>query len=302
MGLPVPVGKARRSRPGHSRRAQLGAFLTFVVGLAAILGGLAIALVSRAQPDLGGGVRVAATEATTPVVAALRWPIDRLFDGGSAIGDYFRAVSRARELEATAAAGARATLRLARLEQENQRLRALLDLKTPVQRRVVTATVVGSTPASFVRSALIPAGQRDGVMPGQPVRAIDGLVGRVVEAGADSARILLITDPQSRVPVTLSRSGDAALAAGDADGRLLVRTIDADRNPFRPGDLLVTSGVGGTFAPDIPVAVVVELDSEGAIARPLARPERLREVVVETPYAAPPPPVATTGTAAADAS
>jgi len=226
MGLPVPVGKARRSRPGYSRRAQLGAFLTFVVGLAAILGGLAIALVSRGQPDMGGGVRVAATEATTPLVAALRWPIDRMLDGGSAIGDHFRAVSRARALEATAAAGARATLQLAQLEQENQRLRALLDLKAPAQRRVVTTTVVGSTPASFVRSALIPAGQRDGVMPGQPVRAIDGLVGRIVEAGADSARILLITDPQSRVPVTLSRSGDAALAAGDADGRLLVRTIE----------------------------------------------------------------------------
>ena len=299
MGLPVPVGKARRSRPGHSRRAQLGAFLTFVVGLAAILGGLAIALVSRAQPDLGSGFRVAATEVTTPVVAALRWPIDRLLDGGSVIRDHFRAVSRARELEATAAAGARATLRLARLEQENQRLRALLDLKAPVQQRVATATIVGSAPASFVRSALIPAGQDDGVMPGQPVRAIDGLVGRIVEAGANSARILLITDPQSRVPVTLSRSGEAALAAGDADGRLLVRTIDADRNPFRPGDLLVTSGVGGTFAPDIPVAVVVEVDSEGAIARPLARPERLREVVVETPYVTLPPPAGTAGTATA---
>jgi len=64
----------------------------------------------------------------------------------------------------------------------------------------------------------------------------------------------------------------------------------------------VTSGVGGTFAPDIPVAVIVELDSEGAIARPLARPERLREVVVETPYAVPlPSSTTTTGTAAAGA-
>jgi rod shape-determining protein MreC len=202
----------------------------------------------------------------------------------SLIDDYFGAVARARSLETAAAQGRRDVISLRLLEIENRRLKALMDMKSPTQHVVAYAAIVGSSPAAFTRTAVIAAGSNDGVAVGQPARNSDGLVGRVIEVGPNYARVLLLTDAQSRVPVTLARNGAAAIAAGDSHGLLEVRTIEADRNPFRTGDLLVTSGVGGTFAPDIPVAVITAVDGEGATARPITRPERLREVLVQTPY------------------
>jgi len=280
----VPLSNRRNHLLGHSRRAQMGVFLGFVTAVAAVAIGLLLALASRSNTQFAAPIRVVLTEITAPVGSALRWPIERVADGVSLVSDYFGAVDRARSLEAVAAQGRRDSISLRLLEIENRRLKALMDLKSPAQHVVAYAAIVGSSPAAFTRTAVIAAGTNDGIEIGQPARNVDGLVGRVIEVGPRYARVLLLTDAQSRVPVTLARNGAPAIAAGDSQGHLEIRTIEADRNPFRPGDLLVTSGVGGTFAPDIPVAVVTAVSSEGATARPIARPERLRSVLIQTPY------------------
>ena len=95
---------------------------------------------------------------------------------------------------------------------------------------------------------------RPGVAPGQPVRAPDGLIGRVLETGRWASRVLLITDGASNVPVRLVRDGTPALAVGRGDGTIELRTLEVGQNPFRRGDIFVTSGTGGIFPPDIPVA------------------------------------------------
>jgi rod shape-determining protein MreC len=280
----VPLSNRRKQSSGFSRRAQMSLFLGFVTAIAAVTIGLLLALISRSNSQLAAPARIVLTEVTAPVGLALRWPIERVADGVSLIDDYFGAVARARSLETAAAQGRRDVISLRLLEIENRRLKALMDMKSPTQHVVAYAAIVGSSPAAFTRTAVIAAGSNDGVAVGQPARNSDGLVGRVIEVGPNYARVLLLTDAQSRVPVTLARNGAAAIAAGDSHGLLEVRTIEADRNPFRTGDLLVTSGVGGTFAPDIPVAVITAVDGEGATARPITRPERLREVLVQTPY------------------
>mgnify|MGYP003575709450 CR=1 FL=1 len=280
----MPLSNRRNQSLGHSRRAQMSLFLGFVTAVAAVAIGLLLALVSRSNSQLAAPVRIVLTEVTGPVGSTLRWPIERVADGVSLVSDYFGAVARARALETAAAQGRRDSIRLRLLEIENRRLKALMDLKSPTQHIVVYAAIVGSSPAAYTRTAVIAAGTNDKVAVGQPARTSNGLVGRVIEVGPRHARILLLTDAQSRVPVTLARNGSPAIAAGDSRGHLEIRTIEADRNPFRTGDLLVTSGVGGTFAPDIPVAVVTAVSAEGATAQPIVQPERLREVLIQTPY------------------
>ena len=131
---------------------------------------------------------------------------------------------------------------------------------------------------------MISAGRSQGVVPGQPVRADVGLVGRTIEAGDHAARILLLTDTNSRVPVVVVRTGQPALASG-ANGRLLeVRDRTGAETPLLAGDRLVTSGAGGTFAPQIPVAVVVDASREPPLAEPYANPAALSHVAVFTPY------------------
>ena len=121
---------------------------------------------------------------------------------------------------------------------------------------VIAARLVGSTASSGRRFALLNAGRMQGVQPGMPVRGPDGLVGRVLESGPIAARVLLITDPESLVPVRRTRDGVAAIAAGRGDGRVDIRSVDATNVRFNRGDMFVTSGTGGLYAPGVPVAQV----------------------------------------------
>jgi rod shape-determining protein MreC len=103
-----------------------------------------------------------------------------------------------------------------------------------------------------------------------PVIGAEGLVGRTTDVGAGAARVLLLTDSQSRVPVLVARTGQAALVAGDGSPLLLLAERVGPEEPLRRGDRLVTSGEGGVFPPGVPVAVVYDAGPPVRL-RPLAR-------------------------------
>ena len=117
-----------------------------------------------------------------------------------------------------------------------------------------------------------------------PVRSADGLVGRIVDSGAFASRVLLVSDRASIIPAGLLRTGMAVIAQGRGDGTIDVRPLEVGRNPFRRGDIIVTSGTGGLYPPLVPVARVVKLDDDGAVAVPLADPSATSFAIVEPPY------------------
>jgi rod shape-determining protein MreC len=111
---------------------------------------------------------------------------------------------------------------------------------------------------------------------------------------------LLLTDTSNIVPVRRANDSVPAISTGLGDGTLEIRALAAGRNPFKPGDLLVTSGIGGIYQPNIPVAVIVRIEGEIAYGVPLANPSKVDAVVVERSFEevvtrpdpnAPPPPI-----------
>ena len=131
---------------------------------------------------------------------------------------------------------------------------------------------------------MITAGSGDGVEIGMPVHSAAGLIGRVVDAGATASRVLLISDRANIVPARLLRGGQPVIATGRGDGTIDVRPLEVGRNPFRAGDLIVTSGTGGLYPPNVPVAKIIRLDDDGAIAIPLADPASVSFALVQRPY------------------
>jgi len=117
----------------------------------------------------------------------------------------------------------------------------------------------------------------DGVRQGMAAMTGEGLVGRVIEVGDWSSRVLLVTDLSSRIPVTVSGSGDHAILAGDnsPQPRLLYMPQDASA---RVGAEVMTSGHGGIFPPNLPVGVITKMGHGGAEIAPLASLERLNQV------------------------
>jgi len=167
------------------------------------------------------------------------------------------------------------------LEQENIRLRAVLGMARDDVRPVAIARLIGSTSSSARRIAYLGAGRSDGVSAGMPVTSPMGLVGRVLEAGSASSRVLLLTDSESIVPVRRATDDVVAFAEGRADGSLRLRLINLGVNPLKVGDVFVTSGAGGMFRPGIAVAMVTELTDDGAIGQLLSNPAATDVVIVE---------------------
>jgi rod shape-determining protein MreC len=187
------------------------------------------------------------------------------------------------------AAARRGLIDRRRLALENARLTRLLKLVEVGTQPVATARIVGSGLSGSRRFATLAAGSADGVRPGMPVRGVDGVIGRVAETGAHASRIVLLTDGGSSVPLRVVRTGEPASAEGRGEGTIEVHATIAGTQHFRRGDLLVTSGVGGVFPPDLPVAVVTAISGEVARAQPLADPARLDFAMVLPASAAPPP-------------
>lgn len=276
---------------GFSRRIQYGLFFGYVAAGIGVIVGIALVLIARFDPMAFEGIKGLALDATVPVTKVTR-PIVR--GGGSLasdVGDYFGAVSENKSLRKQLADAQRGLIQARVLAFENARLKRTLKLVGEQNQPIVAARIVGSDLSGTRRFATLAAGSADGVAPGQPVRAADGLVGRIAEVGAHASRIVLISDGGSAVPLRVVRTGEPVLGEGRGDGALEIHSTVVGGPGFRRGDLVVTSGVGGVYPPDLPVAVVTSVSGEIANALPLARPAKLDFAIV-LPQAPAPPPVA----------
>ncbi|HYC81076.1 MAG TPA: rod shape-determining protein MreC [Solirubrobacterales bacterium] len=259
----------------------MGVFAGYLVaGFGALLGA-ALLVISLLRPETFNGLRTMAADAASPAGEA--GAVGRTQSQGffEAVAGYYRAGSRNAELEEEVKI---ARVRLAEAEalrQENARLKAVLGLAADDARTVAVARLIGSTSSSARRIGYLSAGRADGVRPGMPVTSPMGLVGRILEVGGRSSRVLLLTDSESMVPVRRAEDNLVAFAEGRSDGSLRLRLINLGINPIKPGDVFVTSGAGGLFRPNIPVALATEITRDGAIAQLLSNPAATDVVVVE---------------------
>jgi len=164
-----------------------------------------------------------------------------------------------------------------RLAAQNLSLEQLLKFKPDPRSSYIAARVIGDSGSAFVRSVLVNAGGRDDVAKGQAVVTGHGLVGRIAAAGLWSARALLITDINSRVPVMLEKTRERAILAGDNRPYPKLTFLPGNVEP-QPGDRVVTSGHGGVFPPGLPVGRVVESRDGGIRVQPFAELNKIEFV------------------------
>ena len=268
-------------RSGVNKKAQLGVFTGYVVAGAGALFGAALLTISLLRPETFNGLRTMASDAAAPIGAAGASGRTNSQDFFESIAAYYRAGSRNAELEEEVRV---ARVRLAEadaIRQENARLKSVLGLAADDTAAVAVARLIGSTSSSARRLGYISAGRDDGVRPGMPVTSPMGLVGRVLEAGAASSRVLLLTDSESMVPVRRATDNVVAFAEGRSDGSLRLRLVNLGINPIKKGDVFVTSGAGGLFRPGTAVAIATEITRDGAIAQLLSNPAATDVVLVE---------------------
>jgi rod shape-determining protein MreC len=143
------------------------------------------------------------------------------------------------------------------LEQENARLLDLNKVSLDPALTFITGVVMADSGSPFRQSVLINVGRRDGIVDGWPTMDGLGLVGRISGVGQNTARVILLTDTSSRIPVTILRSGQRAILAGDNSIYPLLEFVE-DLDAIRPGDQVVTSGDGALFPADLLVGQVAQ--------------------------------------------
>jgi rod shape-determining protein MreC len=272
------------ARPGWSRRAQYGLFFSFLAVIAGIVVGLNLLTLSLVAPKTFDSVRGAALDVTAPITGALHQVTATVSGVFTGAGNYWDAASQNAELKRERKAMLQRMVEAKAIVQENRQLRATLQLRERDRVTVAVGRIVGSSFNSPRRFAILSAGTSDGVRIGMPVRSPDGLVGRIVDAGNLASRVLLVSDRANIVPARLLRDGIPVIAQGRGDGTIDIRPLEVGRNPFRRGDIIITSGTGGLYPPLVPIARVVKLADDGAVALPLADPSTTSFAIVEAPF------------------
>jgi len=169
---------------------------------------------------------------------------------------------------------------------KTQILAALVDFEQAnPENRYLSAAVIGRDPSPFLHYVIINRGSNDGILRGMPVVTNQGLIGRVDAVIADAARIQLITDPSSSVNVRLQNAETEASLVGSVTGDVTLQLIPQDIN-VQAGDLVLTSGLGGGYPPDLIIGQVVNVRSrdfdlfQQATVQPVVDFNRLEIVLV----------------------
>ncbi|NOR81676.1 MAG: rod shape-determining protein MreC [Methyloprofundus sp.] len=212
-----------------------------------------------------------------PVQSVVAAP-SRLFNSAiESLGSYQGLLTENEDLKLQHLINNAKLLKLAALEKENIRLRSLLDSSFKLGEQVLVAELMEVNLAPYEHVVVVNKGSQFGVHKGQAVLADDGIVGQVIRALPLSAEIILITDPNHAIPVQVNRNGLHTIAIGKGQLNALSLPFLPNNADVLPGDLLVTSGLGGVFPQGYPVAVVESF---------VQQPDKPFAVIQATPKAA----------------
>jgi len=285
----MPLGTLDRTPPPFFRQGPSALTkLAFFSALALFL------MVADTRFGFIEPLRATVATALLPVQRALAVPVN-LWTSGA---DYLRGLQSALASEGAArAALARQAEKAARVDQlaaENQRLRALLDLRPSLSVRTIAAEVMYEASDPYSRKVYIDRGQTHGVARGSPIINDAGVLGQVTRLYPLSAEVTLLTDRDAAIPVLNTRTQQRSAAFGGAGGGAnpsMELRFMAGNADVQPGDVLTTSGIDGVYPPGLAVAQVLSVDrrADRGFARillaPAASPDGVRHVLVLEPLA-----------------
>lgn len=222
-------------------------------------------VLSRLDHSMLRSFRWKVTEAMTPILSALMLPFEPVRDFGKSIAGVFELNAEVERLKQENKRLAGWEWRARELERRVAELQKLTKTVQAEPMRFVTSRVVGDASGAFTQSIIINAGTSEYVRNGYPVISADGLIGRIVDTAPDAARILLLTDANSRIPVLVGDSAVRAILVGDNGAAPRLMAVDPGTK-FSDGDFVETSGSGGLFPKGLKIGRVVYSGKSARVA------------------------------------
>ena len=243
-----------------SRRANAQLPLVIVMALALVL-----VLLGKAQSGLFDRARTVLTDVTLPILTVVHAPLVQFDRWTGSVDELFSVYQEN-----------------LRLKDENARLRQWRNVAVVMQDRVsryqsllhavpdlginsVLARVIGRASRPFLETMILDAGSSNNIKPGQAVVDARGMIGRIYLAGSHTSWVILLTDLNSRIPVSVSPGNRQAIMVGDNTAMPSLDTL-SQIVTLRAGDQIVSSGDGGLLPPGLPIGTVVEQDGKYRVA------------------------------------
>lgn len=148
---------------------------------------------------------------------------------------------------------------LSEAQETAERLEKLVGLKSTYSLESTAARIIGSTGDAWTDSVIIDKGSASGFEVGMPVCSSGGVIGQIIEVSANTSTVRLITDDQSGVSAMIQGSRAQGVLQGQADGTLRLEYVVSDAE-VATGDIVITSGIGGTFPKGLPLGTVASID------------------------------------------
>lgn len=208
------------------------------------------------------------------VAATVLMPVERLVlvprDALRGVLDYAQSsvtlTNENRELRRSAVEQANASVRQAQLEAENNQLRKLLNLQQQSATPVTAAEILYDARDPYSQRIVIDHGSAHGLRAGYPVIDERGVIGQVTRVSPFQSEVTLLTDKDQAIPVQVVRNGLRSVAFGGSRAGMLDLRFMAASADLQQGDLLVTSGLDGTYPPGLPVAKIVQIERKADTA------------------------------------
>lgn len=216
---------------------------------------LALLVFSKSDSPLIRTARNSVSSALSPVLQVARYPFELIGSGYDAVVDVFQVYRQNKILKTENAEVLMLKAKLQALKAENKQLGELLNYTPPADAEFVTAKVIAVEGDGFSHSLIVYIKDAQNVKAGQAVLGDKGVVGRVENVGKYYARVILLTDINSKIPVIVGKERTRGLLSGDNTSvpKLIYTALNAE---IKPGDEIVTSGVSGFFPSDLPIGKV----------------------------------------------
>lgn len=257
----------------------LGIAVIFLVGIVSL---------SQGERDRFLGIENAAGEVFSPALKLFNKINNKVVDAIGFVANIGKLEKENEELRREVSRLTQEKLSLLELKAENERLRQLLDVRENIGYETITgAEVIGYDPGNWSKYVIIDKGSSRGVQVDATVITELGLVGKVVSVTPHSAKVLLITDPDSAVGGRVQRSRDVGIVEGSIEQANMVQMVNIPREAdIKEGDLIISSGLGGVFPAGLIIGKVENIKDEEysffrrASIKPAVNFNRLEEVLV----------------------
>ena len=234
------------------------------LALLGIVAGVCLVLLTLQMRGRAAGAADALAIFTTPVQTVVSRINRTAFGVWATYQDWKNVRAENRRLRDEAQRLRVESLRVSEVDEENRRLRRLLQLKEALPLETISGEVIGREWGGWVRSLTVNRGRSSHVVRLTAVIGPDGLIGRIVDVRGGSSVVQVLTDPASTVGAHVVRTRTPGIIEGEARGTIRFKYMARDGAGMQVGDMVVTSGLGGLFPRGIPIGRVRTIDDRGS--------------------------------------